>query len=156
MPNQPKTPLRSIRVPDEEWLPAQKIAAERGETMTDIVRRALRQLVSTTVLGSMLVVGAMSGTREGDAVQIGVCHDAAKCAAVADTSGERAAMIAEQVKTFGCKSAVKGVVPSRALVLDSRTIKDGAEVGGVVSVESFDAAFAHAKAGTAWVVRWCA
>ena len=156
MPNQPKTPARSVRVPDKEWLPAQEIAAKTGETMTDIVRRALRQLVSTTVLGSMLVVGAMSGTREGDVAQIGVCHDAARCAANADTSVERAAMIAEQVNTFGCKPAAKGVVPARALVLDSRTIPSGAEVGGVVSAESFDAAFAHAKAGTVWVVRWCA
>jgi len=155
MPNQPKTPARSVRVPDEEWLPAQKIAKETGETMTDLVRRALRQLVSTTVLGSMLVIGAMSGTRPNDAVQIGVCHDAAKCAAVADTSAERAAMIAAQVNTFGCKPAAKGVVPARALVLDARTVGNAAEVGGVVKVESFDAAFAHAKAGTAWVVRWC-
>jgi len=156
MPNQPKTPGHTIRVPDEEWLPAQKIAKETGETMTDIVRRALRQLVSTTVLGSMLVIGAMSGSRPGDAVQLGVCHDAARCAANADTSVERAAMIAEQVNTFDCKPVAKGVVPARALVLDSRTIKGGAEVGGVVSAESFDAAFAHAKAGTVWVVRWCA
>jgi hypothetical protein len=156
MPNQPKTPGHTIRVPDDEWLPAKALAAKTGETMTDIVRRALRQLVSTTVLGSMLVVGAMSGARVGDPVQIGVCHDTAKCAAVADTSVERAAMIAQQVNTFGCQPVAKGVVPARALVLDARTVGNAAEVGGVVKAESFDAAFAHAKAGTAWVVRWCA
>lgn len=156
MPNQPKTPNRSVRVPDDEWLPAQKIAKETGETMTDIVRRALRQLVSTAVLSSMLVVGAMSGPRLGDAVQIGVCHDAARCAANADDSVERAAMIAAQVKTFACKPVAKGVVPARALVLEARNLGNAAEVGGVVSAESFDTAFAHAKAGTVWVVRWCA
>jgi len=139
-----------------EWLPAVELAAKTGETMTDLVRRALRQLVSTAVLGSMLVIGAMSGTRPNDVAQIGVCHDTVRCAAIADTSGERAAMIAEQVNTFGCKPAAKGAVPTRALVLDARSIKDGAEVGGVVKAESFDGAFAHAKAGTVWVVRWCA
>jgi len=156
MPNQPKTPNRSVRVPDEEWQAAQKIAKETGETMTDLVRRALRQLVSTALLGSMLVVGAMAGAREGDAVQIGVCRDAVRCAAVADDSAERAAMIAEQVSTFACKPAAKGVVPAHALVLDARTVGNAAEVGGVVKTESFDVAFAHAKAGTVWVVSWCA
>lgn len=43
MPNQPKTPIRSIRVPDDEWRAAQERAAERGETVTDLIRRALRR-----------------------------------------------------------------------------------------------------------------
>ncbi len=43
MPNQPKTPIRSIRVPDDEWQAAQRRAAERGETVTDVIRRALRR-----------------------------------------------------------------------------------------------------------------
>jgi hypothetical protein len=43
MPNQPKTPIRSVRIPDEEWRAAQERAAERGETVTDLIRRALRR-----------------------------------------------------------------------------------------------------------------
>ena len=43
MPNQPKTPIRSVRIPDEEWRAAQARATERGETVTDVIRRALRR-----------------------------------------------------------------------------------------------------------------
>ena len=45
MPNQPATPNRTMRIPDEEWEPALRIAADRGETVTDVVRRALRRYV---------------------------------------------------------------------------------------------------------------
>ncbi len=41
VPNKPKTPVRGFRVPDEEYLPAQEIAARKGESLTDVVRRAL-------------------------------------------------------------------------------------------------------------------
>ena len=40
-PNQPKTPQRTIRISDDLWARAQRRAAERGETLTDVVRRAL-------------------------------------------------------------------------------------------------------------------
>lgn len=43
MPNAPKTPLRTIRVPDDVWLAAQERAAELGETVSEVVRRALRE-----------------------------------------------------------------------------------------------------------------
>lgn len=46
MPNQPKTPNRAVRVPDEEWVPAQARARENNETVTDVVRRALREYVT--------------------------------------------------------------------------------------------------------------
>lgn len=36
-----ETRLRSMRIPDEVWDPAALVAAERGETVTDVVRRAL-------------------------------------------------------------------------------------------------------------------
>lgn len=45
MPNQPKTPARSVRVPDGLWRAAQEKAAERGETVTDVIVRALRRYV---------------------------------------------------------------------------------------------------------------
>jgi hypothetical protein len=40
-PNQPKTPNRAIRVPDELWKAAQAKAAERGENISTVIRRAL-------------------------------------------------------------------------------------------------------------------
>jgi predicted transcriptional regulator len=45
VPNQPATPNRTVRVPDEVWEAAQRIAADRGETVTDVIMRALRRYV---------------------------------------------------------------------------------------------------------------
>ena len=45
MPNQPKTPARGVRVPDELWSAAKAKAAERGETVTDAIVRALERYV---------------------------------------------------------------------------------------------------------------
>lgn len=43
MPNQPKTPGRSVRVPDPLWEAAKAKTAARGETVTDVVVRALNE-----------------------------------------------------------------------------------------------------------------
>lgn len=40
-----KTPHRTIRIPDELWLPAQAKAEARGESVSDIIRRALTEYV---------------------------------------------------------------------------------------------------------------
>lgn len=45
MPNQPATPNRTMRIPDEVWHEARRIAADRGETVTDVVTRALRRYI---------------------------------------------------------------------------------------------------------------
>lgn len=45
VPNAPRTPLRSFRIPDELYAEAQEIAAEEGETVTDAVRRGLERYV---------------------------------------------------------------------------------------------------------------
>jgi hypothetical protein len=42
-PNQPKTPVRTVRVPDDIWQALRARADERGETVTDVVLRALRR-----------------------------------------------------------------------------------------------------------------
>ena len=39
------TPVHSFRIPDPVWVAAQARAAERGETLTDVVLRALREYV---------------------------------------------------------------------------------------------------------------
>lgn len=43
VPDQPKTPLRSVRVPDELWEAALRKAHDRGETVTDVIIRALKR-----------------------------------------------------------------------------------------------------------------
>ena len=45
MPNAPRTPQRSIRISDEEWLAAQAVAERRGEDVSAVIRTALRRYV---------------------------------------------------------------------------------------------------------------
>ena len=45
MPNQPKTPARSIRIEDGLWRRAKERAAERGESVTDAIRKFLERYV---------------------------------------------------------------------------------------------------------------
>lgn len=47
VPNQPRTPLRSFRIPDDLYEAAQQVAEERGETVSDVVRRGLTRYVKT-------------------------------------------------------------------------------------------------------------
>lgn len=46
MPNAPKTPTRTIRVPDELWLAVGKKAASEGVTVTSVLLKALEAYVS--------------------------------------------------------------------------------------------------------------
>jgi hypothetical protein len=45
MPNQPKTPMRGLRVPDDLWAAAKAKAASEGRTVTDVIITALRRYV---------------------------------------------------------------------------------------------------------------
>ena len=45
MPNKPKTPLRAFRIEDELWLEAVRIAGARGESVSEILRDALKRYV---------------------------------------------------------------------------------------------------------------
>lgn len=45
VPNQEATPRRSVRVSDEVWEAAQRVAADQGETVTDVIVRALIRYV---------------------------------------------------------------------------------------------------------------
>lgn len=42
VPNQPKTPNHTIRVDDELWRAAMQKAHAQGETLTDVIIRALK------------------------------------------------------------------------------------------------------------------
>lgn len=41
-PNQPKTPTHSVRVDEELWQAALRKAHDRGETLTEVIVRALK------------------------------------------------------------------------------------------------------------------
>ena len=41
MPNAPKTPTRTVRIPDDLWLPVQKKAAKEGVPVTSVIIKAL-------------------------------------------------------------------------------------------------------------------
>lgn len=43
VPNQPKTPQRSFRIPNDVYDAAKVKAAAKGETVTDVVVRALKR-----------------------------------------------------------------------------------------------------------------
>lgn len=45
VPNQPATPNRTIRVSDEIWQAAMRVAHDRGETVTEVIVRALVRYV---------------------------------------------------------------------------------------------------------------
>jgi predicted HicB family RNase H-like nuclease len=45
VPNKPKTPIRSFRIDPELYAAVQEKAAERGETVTDVVVQALQRYV---------------------------------------------------------------------------------------------------------------
>lgn len=47
MPDQPKTPARAVRVEGDLWRAAQAKAAVRGETVSDVIRRALKRYTKT-------------------------------------------------------------------------------------------------------------
>jgi hypothetical protein len=46
MPNQPKTPARTMRIPGPLWDATKMKAAKRGETATDVVIQALTEYTS--------------------------------------------------------------------------------------------------------------
>jgi hypothetical protein len=47
MPNQPKTPVRGLRVDDGLWRAAQEKAKAEGRSLTSVITAYLRRYVST-------------------------------------------------------------------------------------------------------------
>lgn len=45
MPNVPRTPLKSFRIPEDLYREAQQIAADEGQSVSDVVRKALERYV---------------------------------------------------------------------------------------------------------------
>lgn len=46
MPNQPKTPTRAIRIEDGLWHAVQQKARQRQETVSEVIRRSLRDYLT--------------------------------------------------------------------------------------------------------------
>ena len=44
--NQPKTPIRAVRIDDDLWDRVKRAAARNGETASDVVRRGLEEYVT--------------------------------------------------------------------------------------------------------------
>lgn len=47
VPNQEATPRRTVRVPDDLWNAAKRAARDHGETLTEVIVRALIRYVRT-------------------------------------------------------------------------------------------------------------
>lgn len=45
MPNQPKTPLRNVRISDALWDSAKQKAADEGRTVSEVMRELLEKYV---------------------------------------------------------------------------------------------------------------
>lgn len=45
MPEESWTPIRTVRVPDELWDAAKRVASDSDETVTDVIIRALNRYV---------------------------------------------------------------------------------------------------------------
>lgn len=45
MPNAPKTPRRTVRVPDKTWDAAKATAERRGDNLSEVIRQSLERYV---------------------------------------------------------------------------------------------------------------
>jgi hypothetical protein len=43
VPNQPRTPKRTVRVPDDLWQAVKEKAKDQNETVTEVIIRALKR-----------------------------------------------------------------------------------------------------------------
>ena len=57
MPNAPRTPLKSFRIPEDLYREAQQLAADEGQSVSDVVRKARWSDTSKPAAGSALSVG---------------------------------------------------------------------------------------------------
>lgn len=45
VPNAPKTPQRTIRIPDKTWEAAKAAAEQRGDNLSEVIRKSLERYV---------------------------------------------------------------------------------------------------------------
>ena len=127
-------------------------AVSRYQPLSAAISR-WRRLVHAGLLSTLTL--AAVGINTGP-VQIGQCHNAARCAAIADTTQARDAIVAAQLAKFPCRPWVKGEgFPGSALVLHATKLDGAVSVDSVVERQSSAVAYANAKAGRVWIERWC-
>lgn len=145
MPNQPKTKAHTVRVDDELWAAAEAEAERTGGTASDVVRKALRQMLGTLPVLLALTALLAWGGREVQAPWGETSGPAFSQAQVTQWSNE---IIGEQVAALGCTTTPH---LTERIAVRNATGFDRA----VVRVVSFASGFEQAKAGTVWVVGYC-
>lgn len=50
VPNAPKTPQRTIRIPDDVWAAAKAVAEHRGDNLSEVVRQSLERYIKRNPL----------------------------------------------------------------------------------------------------------
>lgn len=147
MPDQPKTPHRTVRIDDELWDAAKDKAKAEGVTVSDLVRDALRKAVGVSVpLVAALAMLLVWGGRE---VQDPWGETSGPAFSQAQVSGWADEIVGEQVASLGCST-----VPALSVRVAVRPASGFDR--GVVSLVSFDEGFRLAKAGKVFIVGWCA
>jgi hypothetical protein len=63
MPNQPKTPLRSMRVEDDLWAAVRAKTRREGRTVTSVIVRALRSYVADNADAATTSADSMRAAR---------------------------------------------------------------------------------------------
>jgi len=145
MPNQPKTPARTVRLDDELWNAVQAKAEADGTSASDIVRKALKQMLGTLPLVLALATLLVWGGREVQAPWGETQGEVFSQSQVADWSNQ---IIAEQVTALGCDTTPR--ISERIAVRNAKGFDRG-----VVRVVSFASGAEQAKAGAVWVVGYC-
>lgn len=64
MPNQPKTPARSVRIDDDLWAAAQEEARREDVPVSDVVRAALRKHLGLAAIAMLLLSGCGAASAE--------------------------------------------------------------------------------------------
>ena len=154
MPNQPKTKGRTVRVDDETWAAVEAEAKRSGVKASDVVRKALRQMLGTLPVLLALVALFAWGGREVSLNQYD-CN-ASWCA---DRAAYEQAQLQDIIVAQLDQRIAKGDCTTTARL--SKTMLVTTTVGrlgddlGVVREVSWDEGFRLAQARKVWVHAYC-
>lgn len=107
VPNKPKTPLRSVRIPDELWERAQQVASKRGETVSDEIRAGLQRYTRWSTTNTRVrdaaiddvIVALWTHLPENDAQEVAaIAFDTIAPLVVAELERDR---VRDQIRTGG-------------------------------------------------------
>ena len=162
MPNQPKTPARTVRVDDELWDAAKAEAKAKGENVSDVVRKALRQMLGTAPLVVAFALLLAWGSNAQEAEWERPLSLPAIAAHEREIVADIDTMIREQVTALGCDTRqrlTERVAVRNATGFDDPATKGAAFDTGVVRVVTLDEAWVlnhnAATIDDVWVAGWC-